>query len=202
MRSYRRPALALAGLLLLAMPALMTPQVAAAQSQAQAVLDEINYVRANPRAYADELRRADPHYGEDPDALDEAVAELQRQRPLPPLTADGRIDDAARDHASAQGARGTVGHGVAGSLGQRLRKYGVFAGMSAENISYGYEDPRDVVRQLVVDSRVPGRGHRRNILSTGYSSAGVACGGHRSYGAMCVIDFAGAMPEGVARAAR
>ncbi|MEH0194434.1 CAP domain-containing protein [Caulobacter sp. CCNWLY153] len=197
MRSYRRSGLALAGLLLLAFP-----QIAAAQSQAQAVLDEINYVRANPRAYADELRRSEPHYGEDPDALHEAIAELQRQRPLAPLTADGRIDDAARDHASAQGARGTVGHGATGSLGQRLRKYGVFAGMSAENISYGYEDPRDVVRQLIVDSRVPGRGHRRNILSAGYSSAGVACGGHRSYGAMCVIDFAGAMPEGVARAAR
>jgi uncharacterized protein YkwD len=197
MRSYRRPGLAFAGLLLLALP-----QIAAAQSQERAVLDEINYVRANPRAYADELRRSEPLYGEDPDALHEAIAELQRQRPLPPLTGDERIDDAARDHASAQGARGSVGHGAAGGLGQRLRKYGVFAGMSAENISYGYDHPRDVVRQLVVDSRVPGRGHRRNILSTGYSAAGVACGGHRSYGAMCVIDFAGGMPEGVARAAR
>jgi len=197
MRSYRRPVLALAGLLLLALP-----QTAAAQTQEQAVLDEINYVRTNPQAYARELSRDQGLYREDPQALDEAVAELQRQRPLPPLTSDGRIDDAARDHARAQGSRGDVGHGASGGLGQRLRKYGVYAGMSAENISYGYEDPRDVVRQLIVDSRVPGRGHRRNILSTGYSSAGVACGGHRSYGAMCVIDFAGAMPEGVARAAR
>ena len=197
MRSYRRPGLALAGLLLLALP-----QVAAAQSQAQAVLDEINYVRANPRAYADELRRSEPHYGEDPDALHEAVAELQRQRPLPPRPAAGRRAAAARDPPRARGAGATGGPAATGSLGQRLRKYGVYAGMSAENISYGYEDPRDVVRQLVVDSRVPGRGHRRNILSAGYSSAGVACGGHRSYGAMCVIDFAGAMPEGAARAAR
>ncbi|MFT4254695.1 MAG: CAP domain-containing protein [Caulobacter sp.] len=197
MRSYRRPGVALAGLLLLALP-----RVAAAQTLEQAVLEEINYVRANPQAYARELGRGEPAMGEDPNALDEAIAELQRQRPLPPLTADDRIDDAARDHARAQGSRGDVGHGAAGSLGQRLRKYGVYAGLSAENISYGYDHPRDVVRQLIVDSRVPGRGHRRNILSTGYSSAGVACGDHRSYGAMCVIDFAGAMPEGVARAAR
>jgi len=197
MRSYRRAGRAFAGLLLLALP-----QVAAAQTLEAAVLDEINYVRTNPQAYAEELRRSEPLYGEDTSALHEAVAELQRLRPLPPLGADGRIDDAARDHASSQGARGSVGHGATGSLGQRLRKYGVHAGMSAENISYGYEDPRDVVRQLVVDSRVPGRGHRRNILSTGYNAAGVACGGHRSYGSMCVIDFAGGMPEGVARAAR
>ncbi|MBI1683000.1 CAP domain-containing protein [Caulobacter hibisci] len=197
MRTHRRLGPALAGLLLLALPAL-----AAAQTQSQAVLDEINYVRANPQAYARELAQGRPAMGEDPDALDEAVAELQRQRPLPPLGADGRIDDAARDHVSAQAARGDVGHGAAGSLGLRLRKYGVYAGLSAENISYGYDEPRDVVRQLVVDSGVPSRGHRRNILSTGYSLAGVACGGHRSYGAMCVIDFAGALPEGVARAAR
>lgn len=202
MRSYRRPSVALAGLLLLVIPTAFWPQAAAAQTLERAVLDEINYVRANPQAYARELSRTEPAMGEDPNALDEAVAELSRQRPLPPLGADERIDEAARDHAHAQGQRGEVGHGATGSLGQRLRKYGVHAGMSAENISYGYENPRDVVRQLVVDSRVPGRGHRRNILSTGYSAAGVACGGHRAYGAMCVIDFAGAMPEGVARAAR
>jgi uncharacterized protein YkwD len=65
--------------------------------------------------------------------------------------------------------------------------------MSAETISYGYASAREVVAQLIVDSRVPGRGHRKTIFGAGYSLAGVACGSHSTYGAMCVIDFAGAL---------
>ena len=34
----------------------------------------------------------------------------------------------------------------------------------------------------------------RNIFASGYKLAGVACGPHRAYGVMCVIDFAGALP--------
>lgn len=177
--------------------ALFLPALASAAELDEAVLAEINYVRANPADYARELRRA-PDWvfeQEESEAVDEALDFLERQPPLPPLKADQRLDAAARAHASAQGARGEVGHGPAGSLGRRLRENGVYAGLSAENISYGHDDARAVVRQLIIDSRVPGRGHRRNIFSPGYSAAGVACGAHRQWGSMCVIDFAGALME-------
>ncbi|MBO9708600.1 MAG: CAP domain-containing protein [Caulobacter sp.] len=159
-----------------------------------AVLDEINFARTRPADYARDLERG-MGYGENAADVEEAIDFLQRQRPLPPLEADQRIAAAAQAHASAQGRRGDVGHGPAGSLGQRLRQNGVWASLSAENISYGYDDPRDIVRQLIVDSGVPGRGHRKNIFTGAYRSAGVACGPHRSYGAMCVIDFAGAIVQ-------
>jgi uncharacterized protein YkwD len=157
-----------------------------------AVLDEMNYARARPAEYARELRR-ELRGSDDPAAVEEAIDFLERQSPLPPLKGDRRVAAAAYQHAASQGPRGDVGHGVAGALGQRLRGQGVWAGLSAENISYGQDDPRDVVRQLIVDSGVPGRGHRRNIYATGYQLAGVACGPHRAYGYMCVIDFAGAL---------
>jgi len=168
------------------------------------VLDELNFVRTRPQDYAQELREAATSRGryessfayEDPGALDEAVDFLERQPPLPPLRANAGLTAAARAYASAQGPRGQVGHGAgASSLGQRLQRQGVFAGMSAENISYGYNDPRDVVRQLVVDSGVASRGHRANIFSRGYQAAGVGCARHQVYGAMCVIDFAGALVQ-------
>lgn len=177
--------------------ALFIPSLALAGDLDEAVLAEINYVRANPAAYARELRRA-PDWvfeQEEPSAVEEALDFLERQQPLAPLKGDRRLDAAAREHARAQGARGDVGHGPTGSLGQRLRENGVFAGLCAENISYGYDDARAIVRQLVIDSRVAGRGHRRNIFSTGYSVAGVACGEHRQWGSMCVIDFAGALAQ-------
>ncbi|MET3666294.1 CAP domain-containing protein [Caulobacter sp. 1776] len=178
------------------LPAIVPTLVQAADLD-DAVLDEINYARARPAEYARELRRA-PDWAfeqEEPGAVEEAIEFLERQPSLAPLKGDRRLDAAARAHAQAQGLRGDVGHGPAGSLGQRLRANGVFAGLCAENISYGQQDARAIVRQLIIDSRVAGRGHRRNIFSSGYSAAGVACGEHRQWGSMCVIDFAGAIVQ-------
>lgn len=171
---------------------LILPLSAQAARLDEAVLDELNFARARPAEYARELRR-ELNRSDDPAAVEEAIDFLERQASLPPLESDRRVAAAARQHAQAQGARGDVGHGAAGGLGQRLRGQGVWAGLSAENISYGFDDARDVVRQLIIDSGVPGRGHRRNIFASGYQLAGVACGPHRAYGAMCVIDFAGAL---------
>lgn len=194
MRISGRMALApaLAGLLSLVLP-LAAHAASLAARLDDAVLDELNFARARPAEYARELRR-ELNRSDDPAAVEEAIDFLERQAALPALESDRRVAAAARQHTQIQGARGDVGHGGAGALGQRLRGQGVWAGLSAENISYGYDDPRDVVRQLIIDSGVPGRGHRRNIFGSGYQLAGVSCGPHRTYGYMCVIDFAGALP--------
>ena len=190
---------AIAGLLLLC-PATAAP--ASARGLDDAVLDEINYARQHPREYARELQRVDAAWrpdnryaADDPRDVEEAVDFLMRQAPLPPLRRDERLSEAAFDHAAAQGPRGQLGHtGPRGeTLGQRLQRRGMWAGISAENISYGYDDPNGVVRQLIIDSGVPNRGHRRNIFSQSYQAAGIGCARHSVYGAMCVIDFAGAI---------
>ncbi|MDB5446596.1 MAG: SCP-like extracellular [Phenylobacterium sp.] len=167
------------------------------------VLTEVNQIRAHPQAYARELRHAEvaqARYGdgygmaqEDPDAVEDAIDFLMRQPPLPPLQADRRLAAAARAHVAAQGPRGDVGHGGPGALGQRLQSHGLWAGLAAETISYGQRSPRDVVRQLVVDSGVPNRGHRKDLFGHAFQAAGVACGRHAEWGSMCVIDFAGAI---------
>jgi len=181
------------------------PQRAHAEDLEAAVLAEINFARAHPRQYAEALLRdAGPGarpggfegYADwDPRAFDEAIEFLRRQAPLPPLKADARLAEAARDHARAQGGRGEIGHAGPGgeTLGRRLQRRGVWAGLMAENISYGFSNPREVVAQLVIDSGVAGRGHRKNIFGQAYQVAGVGCGRHQVYEAMCVIDFAGAL---------
>jgi hypothetical protein len=51
-------------------------------------------------------------------------------------------------------------------------------------------DADAVVRQLIVDDGVPGRGHRTLLFSAEFRFAGVGCGGHRRYGHLCVVDLA------------
>jgi uncharacterized protein YkwD len=184
--------------------ALAAPPAFAGRFEDQ-LLVELNNVRAHPQAYTRELRRealvdarygdpySDPGAQEDPEAVEDAIDFLMRQPPLGPLRADPRLAAAARDHVERQGPSGGVGHGAPGSFAHRLQSEGLYAGLSAENISYGQNSPKDVIRQLVIDSRVPNRGHRKNIFGQGFTAAGVACGPHAEWGSMCVIDFAGAI---------
>ena len=159
-----------------------------------AVLEELNFARTQPAAYARALAadadrpqtRAD-----DPAAYEEAVDFLRRQRPLPALQFDEALSGAAQSHAALQARSGGFGHvGPMGeTLSERLRRYGASASVMAEDISYGYSTPREVVRQLIVDSGVRDRGHRDNIFNPTLREAGVACGPHPAYRAMCVVDF-------------
>ena len=169
-----------------------------------AVLRELNQVRARPQAYARELRHeqvVQARYGEasggmaqeDPEAVDDAIDFLMRQPPLPPLQRDSRLAAAAREYAARQGPSGEVGHGPPGSLGRRLQRQQLFAGIEAESISYGQDAPRDVIRQLVVDSGVPNRAHRKDLFGRAFQAVGVGCGPHAEWGSMCVIDLAGAI---------
>jgi uncharacterized protein YkwD len=187
---------------LLATLAAATTALAAPASAGEAddaVLAEVNFARANPQAYARRLMTrsassSDPaHGGADSGALAEAVEFLMRQSPLPPLQADGRLAAAALEHVTQQGPKGEVGHdsGAGEPFEARLRRHGVAADAAGENIAYGPERAADVVRELIIDAGVPGRGHRRNIFERDFAAAGVSCGPHRVYRAMCVMDFAG-----------
>jgi len=182
-----------------ALGCLAAGQAQAAESFEEEVLAVINYARTKPQAFARQLREADTERttwaGDEPAALDEAVDFLMRQPPLAPLRWDERLGTSARGHADAQGGTGEVGHvGPRGdTFPQRLQRVGFYAGLTAEGISYGQMSAEDVVRQLIVDSGVRNRGHRRDIFGGAYQAAGVGCAEHARYGAMCVIQYAGAI---------
>ncbi|WP_240610187.1 CAP domain-containing protein [Sphingomonas pokkalii] len=169
------------------------------------VLERINQVRQDPAGYADRLRGLRRHFvgnalyaPEQPSgvmtreglrAIDDAIAFLERQRPLPPLDRGTLLDLAAQDHVADQGPLGARGHvspdGATPADRVRRRGGGTLVG---ESISYGYADAEAVVRQLVVDDGVPDRSHRLLLFNQELRYAGIGCGAHRRYGHMCVID--------------
>jgi uncharacterized protein YkwD len=183
--------------------------VFAQSSLERGVLDELNLARTKPSVYAGLLKEyrglyrgksilfsgsnVSIHTAEGVSAVDEAVRFLAGQKPMSSLGSSRGLAEAAADLADEQGNSGATGHNgrESGSMIQRIERHGQWQVEIGEDISYGYEDPRLVVMQLIIDDGVGGRGHRKNIFNPVFRVAGVACGPHAGYGAMCVIDFAG-----------
>lgn len=193
-------------LLLVFLAAEPAPPPAPDRAIARELVAEVNLARTDPRGYARKLRAERALYqgrlirrpGSPTDiltregrpAVDEAIAALERQRPMPALTYDPLLSAAARDHVSDQGPRGAVGH--TGSDGSDISRRFVRHGASpygGENIAYGADTAEGQVIQLLIDDGVPDRGHRKNIFHPGFKRIGAACGPHAVWGYMCVTDF-------------
>jgi hypothetical protein len=174
----------------------------------KAVILEINKLRTNPSAYAEEylvpmlnMYKGKILYmpGNDPIltkegivALREAIKALKSSTPVVPLFPDIRLTKSSRDHQQEQSKTGQLGHrGSNGSkISDRIERHGTWDKRISENIFYGDPDAISVVLHLVIDDSVPGRGHRINFLDPELRLVGVSCGTHKVYRFMCVMNFA------------
>ena len=171
------------------------------------VLNEMNLARTNPKQYLKFLESQRPLFkgnrferpGEIPiikkegvAALDEAIRYLRSAKPVPPLDPSTGLSRAAKDHAKDQQNSGTMGHtGTDGSQPwDRMSRYGTWLRQSAENISYGSDNARDIIMQQIIYDGVHDRGHRANIFNPDYRVVGIACGPHDNFRSLCVLDFA------------
>ena len=171
----------------------------------QEVISELNRVRTNPQAYAAYLAQHRGLYTaegylkqpgrpllrthEGVTALDEAIRELSHARPQAPLNASDLLVGSGRLLIDEQSRSGDTGHGTMPF--ERMARAGVMGGSRGEDVAYGAHTAEQIVYNLVVDDGVRDRGHRRNIMQTMFSEAGVSVGSHPVYGVMCVIDFSG-----------
>ena len=202
MRRMNHPAIVLAIL------AIGAPAAAQETPLESGVVAELNLLRSDPPAYARKLRAYRALIGADgivrnpgdpvgritregTASVDEAIAVLQAQAPLPPLAMDHQLAITAQAYATEQGKTGAIGHVSAdgATLSVRINRGRTFYGSLAETISYGENTPADVVRQLVIDDGVPSRGHRAIILAAGLKHVGVGCGTHPKYQFECVEDY-------------
>ena len=174
-----------------------------------AILAETNRVRTDPQGYIATLQDWRSRFEADGmtvrlpngtrlatfegvSAVEEAIEALQDLAAVPPLTGSEALSLAAQDHVQAQGPTGATGHeGARGGMQERIERHGDWQVTIGENISYGAESGVEVVRQLLIDDGVPGRGHRLNLLNPKFRVMGVDCGPHLNYGVMCVMTYAG-----------
>lgn len=196
-----KPRLLAAGILL---TLVATAAVAAPSRFEEGVFTELNRFRSDPAAYADYLRDYRPRFegkllvsNDDSEidimtregvaAVDEAIRDLRREKPLPELEWSDPLARAAADHVTAQSRSGAVGHYTNGrGPGERTKARGGGPYVN-EVITYGHHSPEGVIDQLLIDDGVPGRGHRHSLLRPTHRYAGAACGTHRVHRTMCVI---------------
>jgi uncharacterized protein YkwD len=175
------------------------------------LLNEINQARANPQLYVTYLEKLKPQFkgkeytvaGRDPlvteegwSAVEDAIRFLKPLKPLPPLMASHGLSQAALTHVKDQGSSGATGHrSNGGMIEDRVKPYGRWEGAIGENICYGNDSARERVLTWLIDDGVASRGHRRRLLGTEYQVAGISCGSHPQYSAMCVLTLAGGFSE-------
>ena len=120
-----KPRLILAAGILLTLGA--TAAIAAPNRFEEGVFTELNRFRSDPAAYAEYLRDYRPRFegkllvsGDDSEidimtregvaAVDEAIRDLRREKPLPELEWSDPLARAAADHVAVQSRSGAVGH--------------------------------------------------------------------------------------------
>ena len=179
---------------------------------ARRVVVEINWARQYPKAAAAELKTWLPrfeggHYLDFPDeprlrtqegpaAVEEAIAFLEKQKPLTPVAWSERLRKAAEDLARDQARHGGLGHQASDGSHpwDRIARYGTASACVGEVVAYGSfgqpGDPRRAVLALIVDDGVKDRGHRTVLYNATFTLAGAAWGPHPLYTRMAVVDFA------------
>ena len=145
------------------------------------ILSEINRVRTNPQGYAQWLEQQRQYYdgiwlrlpGEKPirtnrglKALEEAIAVLKKQPPLPPL-----------DISEQTKAKATT----------KLDNFAT--ANNIQNISYGRVTPQGIVMSIVVDELFPDRRRRKSLLSSNAEDTGVVCKPDPRYAKVCAIAY-------------
>lgn len=171
------------------------------------VILEINKVRNNPAKYAEEyikpLRLAFDgkkfsYPGQTPmitregvAALSDCIQALEKASPLPPLVPSRPLSNAAKLLVTDQKLYGGTGHITKSGWDPqvRARRYGSYKTHLAENIVYGYQNPRQAVISLLVDDGVADRAHRKNILNPIFKEVGIASATHPKYNYCCTIEF-------------
>lgn len=179
----------------------------------QTILKEINAVRANPQIFIPYLEsyrkifKGNTAYYPDGKmvttiegtaVIDDAIAYLRILSKLPPYTMSNGLLSAANSQLTDLMENSSLGHydKDGSDLPTRLRKFGAYGTLTAENITYYAPLARDIVMTMIIDDGVKSRGHRKNLFSPGFKQIGAAFSQSKKGENLCVVIFADSFREG------
>lgn len=160
------------------------------------IILELNAARTSPREYTDFLKTLSerPQWNK---GLDEAIRFIEKKEPLPPLKASKGLSLSAHALVRDHGPEGLTGHMTKDgkSIHDRMIIYGQPEGRTGEYLGYGYTEGAALVAKMVIDEGSSGKEQEAYVFNNNFLVVGVACGPHKSYRIMCVIDFADSYKE-------
>ncbi|MDR2018911.1 MAG: CAP domain-containing protein [Syntrophobacterales bacterium] len=160
-----------------------------------AAMRKLNDLRERPGEWADYL--AGLKHGpimsrSNTEDTNDAILFLKKMNPRRPFTVSKGLCLAAAALVKDHGPKGLSGH--RGSDGNnafyRMNGYGLWDGKAGENLYYGHKDADRLIVALLTEGGSQGLEQRNNIFSEDFHFIGIACGAHKVYNTMCVINFA------------
>lgn len=173
---------------------------------ANQIINEHNKVRTDPKSYIDKLNtclklfKGDILYrpGEDPvqtfegkSAFEEAIVFLERQQPIPELSAHSGLSTACLDHTNDIGPKGLATHESSNgnNVSDRIEKYSEWDGACCESIEFGSKLAEDIIINFIVDDGISERLQRKNLFNPELKFIGVGVGPHKEYGHVTVVNY-------------
>eukprot|EP00929_Paragymnodinium_shiwhaense_P038811 TRINITY_DN20465_c0_g1_i1.p1 TRINITY_DN20465_c0_g1~~TRINITY_DN20465_c0_g1_i1.p1 ORF type:complete len:1062 (-),score=306.21 TRINITY_DN20465_c0_g1_i1:105-3290(-) len=174
----------------------------------QEIVMEVNVLRRNPTAYAEEMEQLKSCYDttlimypesetvfnteEGVEALQECIDTLMELEPLPAVVISQAVCRACDMHLEDMQKNNLCSHiGSDGSTPEdRLSKVGDYREQCAENVIVGRMTAKEVIWHMLIDDGSPERGHRANLLNGDFHFLGVAHGRHPSAKTCTVMLFA------------
>ena len=174
----------------------------------QDILNELNFIRINPRGYIRVLKEHLNTFdgmvyidgigrlmrsNEGVDAVYECIEVLENTSPMQALKMNDNLCEAALWFAKDSAIHSIRGH--VGSDGSILKDRIDRAGFSprsrcGEICDYGQYTARRHIMRFLIDDGVPSRGHRDNILNANFKYVGIGLAtGDAECGTVVVADF-------------
>ena len=168
----------------------------------QKVLDEINFVRKNPSAFADKLltfknyfkgkiikfpgQKVGNQTEEGFPAYEEAAKYLKTLKPTEEMIASKGLCKIAQDFLDANSDKSIEAIDESG-LEAFIQKYGEYEGTLNNAFDFGSELPELVAVNLIVSDGDPSRGNRELLLDPELKKIGIATKKHDEYGKLTYI---------------
>jgi hypothetical protein len=105
---------------------------------------------------------------------------LDSMKPLPRLIPNDTMSQNAACFANEMGISGYVGHERVHC--DRNKYY-------TEMCSYGMDNGKDIIMQMLIDHNIESLGHRNNCLNYNYTKIGLSMHIHKEWGHCCVIEL-------------
>lgn len=147
----------------------------------------LNLARTNPSLFASTVVRQYPQKSGQPNMINSSyykslLLTMQKMKPVALLSPDSLCWVSAQCHAATAGSSGYVGHTRKTDACQQKTYFG------GECCDYGFDDPLDILMDLLIDETVSSLGHRQICLGT-FKRLGVSIQPPTIYRYNTVLDF-------------